>query len=105
MSDARTDGRSLKGAGASLFRTGLARLAEELDVAEDDGLPLVVGVRVFDGLGHGERLAALEQAGRRMLTANPGLNPSAVTDAAVAAVYVHLAGEAAVEADEGRTVA
>lgn len=91
--------RVLTGAEAAMFRSGLSSL---LFYLEDTGDFWRTGVNVFDRLSRPEQLAALEQAASALLIKDvEAPKPTAVSEAAIAAVYRHVEGDLQVEIDNG----
>jgi hypothetical protein len=82
--------RVLHGAEWALFREALADLVASIREEDDVGDGWTTGVRAFDELGRGQRLALLAMAGRALRDeAAPMPELTACLEASIAAVYAH----------------
>ena len=93
--------RVLMGAEATLFREALGYLWDEIEMCEQIDEDHRVGVKAFDNLSVGQKLAMLVQVGEALLDAAVAVPElTAVNEATVAAVFAQLAINIELELDD-----
>src|SRR5688572_15324641 len=91
--------RVLKGAEAALFREGLYSLVDWTEEWPEHP----IGVRLFDQLNQGEKLAILDEVSRALIVRRVRCPVhTAVNEGTIAAIYYQIANDVQVEIDEGR---
>jgi hypothetical protein len=98
--------RVLRGEEWNLFREGLSKLWDDVEISDDDDEERdTTGVTVFDGLRKAERLALMATVARGLSDVDePCLDLTVLTDATIAAVFAQIRYLIRVEVEKGRMV-